>query len=100
MIESNKLTKIGVAYILNKYVKMARVVFLIVPEHVSPPVLNLFEKPDETIAECEITGIGQRELAKKLCSRHLIIDIIGQYHSTRALHPFWKNTTFIHCVVF
>ena len=58
--------------------------------------VNLFEKPDETIAEWEISGIGQRELAKKLCGRYLIIDIIGQYHAAHLLHPFWKYTFFIH----
>jgi len=38
--QHNKLTKEGVAYILNKYVKMARTTSLIVPEHVSPHVLR------------------------------------------------------------
>ncbi len=38
--QHNKLTKEGVAYILNKYVKMARATSHIVPEHVSPHVLR------------------------------------------------------------
>jgi len=38
--QHNKLTKEGVAYILNKYVKMSRALSLIVPEHVSPHVLR------------------------------------------------------------
>ncbi len=38
--QHNKLTKEGVAYILNKYVKMARAASLIIPEHVSPHVLR------------------------------------------------------------
>lgn len=38
--QHNKLTKEGVNYILNKYVKMARVASLKVPEHVSPHVLR------------------------------------------------------------
>jgi len=38
--QHNKLTKEGIAYILNKYVKMARASSLIVPGHVSPHVLR------------------------------------------------------------
>ena len=38
--QHKKLTKEGIAYILNKYKKMARVVSSIVPEHVSPHVLR------------------------------------------------------------
>ena len=38
--QHNKLTKEGVAYILNKYVTMARSVSTSIPEHVSPHVLR------------------------------------------------------------
>lgn len=38
--QHKKLTKEGVAYILNKYTKMARLSSSIVPEHVSPHVLR------------------------------------------------------------
>jgi integrase/recombinase XerD len=38
--QRNKLTKEGIAYILNKYVKMARHVSPIVPEHVFPHILR------------------------------------------------------------
>jgi len=38
--QHNKLTRKRVAYILNKYVKMARETSRIVPEHVSPHVLR------------------------------------------------------------
>lgn len=38
--QHNKLTKEGVAYILNKYVKLAKDISPIVPQHVSPHVLR------------------------------------------------------------
>ena len=38
--QHNKLTKEGVAYILNKYVTMARSVSTSIPEHISPHVLR------------------------------------------------------------
>jgi len=38
--QHNKLSKEGVSYILNKYVKMARATSLIVPEHLSPHVFR------------------------------------------------------------
>ena len=38
--QHNKLTKEGVAYILNKYVTMARSVSISIPEHISPHVLR------------------------------------------------------------
>lgn len=38
--QHNKLTKEGITHILNKYVKMARTISLLVPEHVSPHVLR------------------------------------------------------------
>ncbi len=38
--QHNKLTKEGVAYILNKYVKMAKAASPIIPEHVSPHILR------------------------------------------------------------
>lgn len=38
--QNNKLTKEGIAYILNKYVEKARAISPIVPEHISPHVLR------------------------------------------------------------
>ena len=38
--QHKKLTKEGVTYILNKYIKTARIVSTIVPEHVSPHVFR------------------------------------------------------------
>ena len=61
-------------------------------------MINLFEKPYEAVAKCNIPGIGQREYTEKLFSRHLIIDISVQCHTANTVHPFWKNTFFIHCV--
>jgi len=38
--QQKKLTKEGVTFILNKYVKMARIVHPLVPEHISPHILR------------------------------------------------------------